>query len=1057
MLIKIILVQTTCYMRKKLFPPMLALLHAMLLFNLSFAQERRITGTVTDERGTPLNGATVLVKNTRVAANTSGSGQFTITLPENATTLVISYVGMQPQEVNVSGRTNVEVGLKSTTSTLSDVVVVGYGTRRRAEVTSSISSISSRDIRDLPVAGVDQAMQGKLAGVTVTNNSGQPGGGVSVRVRGITSVNNNEPLYVIDGVQINPNSASSQSFDALGGGGGQTQNSVLATLNPNDIETIDVLKDASAQAIYGSQAANGVVIITTKKGRQGEGKLNYDTYYGWQEVQKKLDMMDLREFAAYQNTVTVEAGLQPSLEFTDPSVLGRGTNWQDAIFQRGLVQNHQLSFSGGQNKTTYYVSGNYFTQRGILIGSNFKRYSIRFNLDQQVKTWLRAGITTNASKSTQKITLADEQDGTVTQALVQSPLIPIRNLDNSWGGPNTIGGITYFQDNPVAKSALRDVTSDQTKLFGSIYADIAFLKMFNLRNEVGFDFNLSQNTAFQRSGQIGNSSPQQSKLIEGRNNSIFWVLRSYLNFNKNFGTRHNVTATVGHESQYSKYDFINGERSNLADNSLVALNTGSALGQQLGGGKGHWSMESYFVRGGYTFDDRYSLNVSYRADASANFGPDNKWGYFPGASVGWTVTNESFAQNWKFLNYLKIRAGIGAVGNQSQPGGAPTPPYTANVRFTTNGFGPGSIPRNLANSKLKWESVVTQNLGIDFSILNRRVDITLDVYKKETKDMLLFSSAPQFTGLGNAWNDILAPIVNTGQMTNKGIDLSITSHNITGKALSWKTTFIFSHYKNKLDFLAGEGLSIDGRVVYNTVLVSHTVAGQPVGSFYGLRTDGLFRSQEELNNSYPQFGLPIAQANGTWLGDYRFQDLDGDKKIDDKDVTFIGSPHPKFTYGLTNTFQYKGFDASIFLQGSYGAKILNWQRRYLEGLDNVYNNQLATVNDRYTDANPGGSLPRFTSANKNNTAVSDRWVEDGSYLRIQNISLGYNLPKDIIKKAYFSNVRIYVSGQNLYTFTKYSGYDPELGSFNKGITQMNIDNGHYPNPRSITIGANLEF
>jgi TonB-dependent starch-binding outer membrane protein SusC len=1041
-------------MRKNL-PRLVAMLVVTFTFSIGFSQ-KQITGTVTDEHQTPLPRATVSVKGAKVATITDANGRFTINVPANGKTLLVSFIGMQQQEVAIGDKTVVAVSLSPSSSTMSDVVVIGYGTRRRAEVTSSIASVNTKELKDMPVAGIDQALQGKIAGVTVTNNSGQPGGGVSVRVRGITSVNNNEPLYVIDGVPISATDANSIAFNMLGGGGGQTGNSVLASLNPNDIESIDVLKDASAQAIYGSQAANGVIIINTKRGKAGEGKFNYDVYYGKQLVPKTLDMMNLREFARYQNEVASLTGITPSAEFENPDVLGEGTDWQEAIFQHGTVQNHQLSFSGGQNKTNYYFSGNYFNQTGIIIGSAFKRYSFRFNLDQQVKTWLRAGIAANATKSNQKLTLADEHDGTVTQALLQSPLIPVRNLDNSWGGPGTqVGGITYYQDNPVAKSALRDVFSDKSKVFGSIYAEVSLGKYINVRNEFAFDFNLTQNTAYQRQGMIGNT-PAQSHLLEARNNSIYYVIRNYANYNQTFGKVHNVSATLGHEAQTSRYDYINGERYNLAANELVAINAGEAANQTLTGGKGHWAMESYFARLGYTFSNRYSLNLSYRADASSVFGPNNKWGYFPAGSVGWTVTNEKFAENLPLINYLKLRFGIGAVGNQNAPSGAPSPPYTANVRLTTNGFGAGNFPRNIANPDLKWESVVTQNAGIDLSILNKRLDITVDVYKKVTKDMLLFSSAPRFTGIGPDWNDVLAPIVNAGQMTNKGIDVSLTSYNINKKDLTWKTTVIFSHYKNRLDKLINESSSINGSVVYSTIQLTRTVQGQPVGSYYGLVTNGIFRTDKDLASSLPQFNLQVAQ-NGTWLGDVRFADLNNDGKIDDKDQTFIGSPHPKFTYGFTNSVQYKGFDASIFLQGSYGAKIFNYLRRGLEGLENVFQNQMATINDRYSANNPNGTLPRFTTNNKNNTAVSDRWVEDGSYLRIQNISIGYNFPKNLIRKAYMTNLRVYLSCQNIYTFTNYSGYDPEIGSFNRGIALMNVDNGHYPNPRSFTIGANVEF
>ncbi|MBB1283721.1 TonB-dependent receptor [Flavisolibacter sp. BT320] len=1034
--------------------------HLLLLFallsTLVFAQ-KQITGTVTDDKQSPLQGATVAVKGTKTVTTTDATGRFTLSVPANATTLVVSFVGMQPKEVPVGNNTVMAVALSSSANTMSDVVVIGYGTRRRAEVTSSISSVNAKDIKDMPVASVEQALQGKVAGVTITNNSGQPGGGVSVRVRGITTVNNNEPLYIVDGVMINGGGNSSNfAFNMLGGGGGQTVNSFLATLNPNDIESIDVLKDASAQAIYGSMAANGVVIITTKKGKVGEGKINYDVYYGTQTAPKKIKMMDLKEFARYQNEVSPIIGTQPAAEFANPDVLGRGTDWQDAIFQRGRVQNHQLSFSGGQNRTTYYVSGNYFDQKGILIGSGFKRYSMRFNLDQQVKTWFRAGISVNASKSQQKLTLADEQDGTITQALVQSPLIPVKNFDDTWGGPGTsVGGVIYYQDNPVAKSALRDVKVDQSQMLGNIYGELLFGKHLTLRNELAISFGLTQNTALQRAGMIGNTV-YQSTLLENRSNNNWYAIRNYLNYNQTFGGDHHVSATAGHEASSSRYDYIQGQRYNLATNDLIALNAGDAAQQVLQGGKGHGAMESYFFRAGYTYSNRYSVNASYRADNSSTFGPNFKWGYFPAVSVGWTITNESFAQGLRGLNFAKLRVGYGAVGNQTPPAGAPNPPYTAGVRFTTNAFGAGNIVSNIANPNLKWESAVTQNIGLDLSILNRKVDITVDVYKKVTKDMLIFSSAPRYTGVGSNWDDIKAPIVNTGQMTNKGIDLSITTHNITKGSFSWKTTGIFSHYKNRLDKMVNDNLAIDGKIVYETILVTHTVQGHPVGSFFGLVTDGLYRTQDELNKSLPQFGLAV-EEKGTWLGDIRFKDINSDGVIDAKDVTFLGNPQPKFTYGLTNAFNYKGFDASIFLQGSYGAKIFNWLRRNLEGMENQFYNQMETVSDRYSANNTDGSLPRFTHQNKNNTAVSDRWVEDGSYLRIQNVSIGYNLPKEWIRKASLNNVRLYVSGQNLYTFTKYKGYDPEIGAFNRGISLMNVDNGHYPNPRSITFGANVEF
>lgn len=1036
----------------------------ILLFStFLFAQNRAITGLITDQNNVPLSGATVSVKNqAKVSTTTDANGTFRISVPDNVKTLVVSYVGMKPQDISVEGKTSVVVTLNQLNNSLDEVVVIGYGTAKRANVTSSISSISEKDIKNLPVSGADQALQGKLAGVTVNSNGGQPGGGVTVRVRGFTSVNANDPLYVVDGVPIF-SSAGSFNFSGLGGGGGQSANSILATLNPNDIESIDVLKDASAQAIYGSVAANGVILITTKRGKAGEGKMNYDAYYGWQTIPKKLDVMKLNEFAKYQNDIFLEQNQTPSLEFQHPELLGKGTDWQDAIYQTGAIHNQQVSFSGGQNRTTYYFSLNYFDQKGLLVESKFRRYALRANIDHQVKSWLKAGMSMNASKSDQRLTLADEQDGTITQALLLTPVIPVRYPNGTFGGPSTVGGVNYGNvqgGNPIAQSENRKNTSGITKVFGNLYADFKIADFLTFRSEFNYDFQLQQNQAFQASYTAG-QQVFASDLFKNTNNSFFWAWKNYLSFNKTFGL-HAITATAGHENWESRYEYIQAEVKNLNTNDQIALNNNGAAAILPTGSPYHSAQESWFIRGGYTFDNRYSLNVSFRADASSNFGPNNKWGYFPAASLGWTVTNEKFMQNMKGLNYMKLRIGAGAVGNQNAPGGAPSPPYTQLINFGLNGFGPGNSVANIGNLNLKWESVTTYNGGVDLSLFNRKIDLTVDVYKKTTKNMLLFSSVPGYLGLGS----VQPPILNAGQMTNTGIDISATSYNVTKKNFTWKTNYVFTHYKNKLDKLITKTASLDGRIVFNTVTVTHTVPGQPVGTFYGGITDGIFTLAQATGGLIPvQFGLqPATSATtaGTWAGDLRFRDISGpdgkpDGKIDDKDVTFIGSPHPKFTYGMTNSVSYKSFDFSVFIQGSYGAKIYNFLRRQLEGMESVANNQLNTVMDRWTMNNQGATLPRFTTSNKNNTSVSDRFVESGSYLRIQNVSIGYNLPKDLARKALMTNVRVYVSSQNLYTFTKYTGYDPELGAFNRSITLMNIDNGHYPNPRTFTVGINAEF
>jgi len=916
-----------------------------------------ISGSVQDEKGTPLQGASISVKNMRNATVTADvNGNFAIKVPVSQNTIQVTYIGMKPVDVSVEGKTNVSVILKGADSRLGEVVVVGYGTRRRAEVTSSISSISEKDIKNLPVAGVDQAIQGKVAGVTITNNTGQPGGGVSVRVRGITSATgNNEPLYVIDGVPMG-GTKSSPNQNFLGGGNGQTVQSVMATLNPSDIASIDILKDASAQAIYGSQGANGVVLITTKKGKNGEGKISYDTYYGFQMIPKKLKVMNLQQFAKYQNSLLadingVTGGRQDTIgEFRNPDLLGHGTDWQDEIYQTGQIQSHQLSFSGGQGKTTYYFSGGYFDQQGTLIETKFRRYTLRMNVDHQVKSWFKAGISGNLSRSDQKIGLSDGFDAVTSTILYNSPAAPVRNVYGEYIGTTVVGGTQFGNiSNPVALAKFRDVRAVSTKVFGALYGEIDIIKGLTFRNQLNYDFNLGSNKAFQpevKNGDITqNNIINIAQLREERSNSIYYGLQSYLNYSKSWG-KHAVYATAGHEVQYSSYDYINasrvGQQLNLP--SLATGIGGNNSGETIGAGQGEWSMESYFSRLNYTYNNRYSISGSIRRDGSSTFGPEKRWGSFPAVSASWTVTNEPFAEGLKNLSYLKLRLGAGAVGNQETGGNNQ---YKSNIAAPITGpLGPGSLPYNVANAKFSWESIKTYNAGIDATVLNKRVEISIDVYKKVTTNMLLPVQLPAFSGLGTSYNDIRTPIANGGQMTNKGIDIAITTYNVQNKNLNWKTSIVFSHYKNKLDFLNSPDAALAGDFdeYGDKPLVTLSQQGLPLGSFYGFVTDGLFRDMKDLNNGI-DWGLPV-QADKQWLGDVRFKDLNGDGKIDSKDVTVIGNPNPTFTYGMTNTFSFKGLDLSVFVYGSYGAQIFNYARRQTEGLRNQFNNQLETVLDR---------------------------------------------------------------------------------------------------------------
>ncbi|RYY36170.1 MAG: TonB-dependent receptor [Sphingobacteriaceae bacterium] len=1027
-----------------------------------------ISGTVSDDRGISLPGVTVTAKGTKISAASDLNGKYTINVPSGATTLTFSYIGMQAQDVTISGRTNVDVTLKTASTQLDDVVVIGYGSTRRANVTSSISSVTEKDIKNLPVAGIDQALQGKVAGVTVVNNSGQPGGGVTVKVRGITTVNGNEPLYVIDGVPIDALNNTSLSQNVLGGGEGQTAQSVLATINPNDIESIDILKDASAQAIYGSRGAYGVVLINTKKGKSGQGKINYDVYYGISTIPKKLDIMNLRQYAQYSNSLVNEIKGVPGSnidsvgEFRDPSLLGHGTDWQDEIYQRGRVQSHQLSFSGGTEKTQHYFSAGYLDQTGILLGTGFKRYTLRGNIDHQVRDWLKAGFSTNMSRAEQKIGLTDAFDAVTSTVLYNTPVSPVRDAFGNYLLTTNIGGNQVgITNNPVLLTNVRNVRQVSTRAFGALYAEIKFMKGLTLRNEGNYDFSLASGKAFQpylTNSQTGAVVLSPSRLRESRNNSLYWAIKNYLNYDNSFG-KHTVSGTVGHEAQRSDYDYINVKRENLKLN-LQSLNAGDApdasgaRGEDVGAGAGTWTMESFFARVGYSYDGRYAITGTIRRDGSSNFGPGNRWGTFPAVSASWTATNEAFLKNIKYLSYLKVRLGYGEVGGQSV---GQANAYSSNISLIPSApFGPGGLPYNVANPFVSWEAVKTYNLGVDASLFDGRIDVTVDVYKKVTTDMLLPTQLPAFSGLGTAWNDIQTPITNAGQMTNKGIDIAITSHNFRNKDFTWNTSVTFTRYKNVLDKLNSATATIAGSYnEYGTLsLVALSQPGKAVGSFYGYVTDGLIKTEEDLNAL--DYGLPVAPGS-LWYGDVKFKDLDGNGKIDDKDVTTIGNPNPDFTAGMTNTFSYKGFDLSVFLYASIGGDIFNYTRRQTEALSSPWNNQLVAVLDRYTADNTDGTLPRYNQWHNNNYRISDRFIESATYLRIQNVALGYNLPKAWVNKVKVAAAKLYVSAQNLYTFTNYSGYDPELGAVNRSVTFMNVDNGHYPNPRTFTLGANIEF
>ena len=1042
-------------MNKKLLKELLFLV-VMLSGSIIFSQT--IKGKITS-MGSPLPGANIVVKGTSNGTTSDFDGNYLLENVSSSATIVVSFTGYITKEIPVNGKSTINVSLDEDTQTLDEVVVVGYGTMKKSDLTGAVASIKSDVIEDQPFSGVDQAIQGKISGITVTQNSGAPGGGVSIRVRGITSLTgSNEPLYVVDGVPFDGgDNNDSFQFSTLGGGNGQTKVSALSNINPSDIESIEVLKDASATAIYGSRGSNGVVLITTKKGKAGKSTISYSTYMGVQEVPKYLNMMDLKEYATYYSDIYTTLGQSIPFEFQNPELLGKGTDWQREIFRKAPITNHQLAFSGGNEKTKFYTSLNYFDQEGIVINSDFNRASMRINLDHNISDNFKVGNNLTFSKSKEHITFNDDEAGVISTALRQAPNVPVRYSDGSWGGPTENDGISGGL-NPVALSEIKNNTLSRFKINGNFYTEVKFAKDFTLRSEIGYDYNTARVEVFEPTYVIGNQENGTSTSIKRTSENFYWILKNYLNYNKTIN-KHSINAMIGQEVQESKWFNLTGSRRGFLTNDVQALNAGDADTATASQDQGTWSLASYFSRLNYSFDSKYLLTATIRADASSNFGENNKWGYFPSFSLGWVLSNEPFLQNNNTISLAKLRVGYGEVGNQNIPGYS----YGARLKTTPSIWGSGFAQANIGNPDVKWEATKSTNIGAELGLFSNKIKLELDVYKKISSDFLFQQPLPSYLGAQNtaSYMGLNPPYVNLGEMENKGIDITLTTRNISNDNFTWTTTTVVSAYKNKLTKMANDGDAIYETFEFNNTLTK-TAVGKPVGQFYGHIAEGIFRTEEELYNS-PSQG-EINESTGIWIGDIKFKDISGpegtpDGVIDDYDKTNIGNPHPDFTFSMANNFKYKDFDLSINLQGSYGNDIYNWTRRMTEGMREIRGNQLAKVLNRFVEGvNENTNLPRFSSNNANdNSRVSSRFIEDGSYLRIQNITLGYNLPTDILGDKLFSRFRVYVTAQNVYTFTDYSGYDPEIGAYSQNALLMGVDNGRYPTPRTFMLGINLDF
>ena len=1024
-------------------------------------QERTVTGVVTSGTdGEALIGVSVQVKERpQVGTITDFEGRYSLQARSNET-IVFSYIGFKSQEVKAS-KTVVNVELEEDSEILDEVVVVGYGTMKRSDLTGSVVSVGEDEIKQSIVTSLDQALQSKAAGVSVTQNSGTPGGGISVSIRGINSLNGNEPLYVIDGVAISGNNDSNSS--------------VLSSINPSDVVSMEILKDASATAIYGSRASNGVVLITTKQGQAGKTRITYEGYYGLQQLPKKLGVMNLREYAEYQNLRAEVIGFGERAEFADISLLGEGTDWQGEIFQNASMHNHQLNISGGNDNVKYSLSAGYLQQEGIAIGSDFERFSARVNMDNKITKWLSTGLRASVAQTTQNNTI--DSGNIIRTAIEQLPDTPARNPDGSWGAQaeNMYG--TYFS-NPVAEALMRENYNRGLQMYVDFFTDVTLWKGLVFRAEYAGNYYYSNTYQYTPSYDYGHYV-QSSTGSRGANNGSNWTLKTYLTYNGTFG-KHNISVMAGHEAQENSYETLYASRDNYLFNTIHELNMGDSSTAKNSSGRGSSAIESYYGRLNYGYDDRYLATFTVRGDGSSSFGPANRWGVFPSMALAWKINNEKFLKNVKWLNNLKLRLGWGLVGNQSASSYA----YGVTMASAASIWGTGFYAGNYPNDKLKWEETKAWNAGIDLNLFDNRVEFIFDTYLKNTDNLLMQASLPSYvSGIINS------PWVNAGAMENKGAEFTLNTVNISKKDFTWRTGITISFNKNKITKLYTETAGLSGTIDGAQTLTYSTV-GQPVGQYYGYKVIGMFKEESDFyqrdadgnflldkNGNRLPVALPENQhiaKDEVWVGDYIFEDLNGDGVIDEQDRTYLGNPEPKFSYGFNNTFTYKGFDMNIFINGVYGNKLVNLFRQdftnpmrnsnllkevtgiaHVELIDPAQPEEIWNVHV----SNPeSATVQRLNTADGNdNNRMSSRFVEDGSYLRIKNISLGYTFPQKWTRKWHIENLRVYMNIQNAFTFTKYKGYDPEVGAYNYNVLLRGVDYARYPSQRIYTVGLNLSF
>lgn len=992
----------------------------------------------------PIAGVVLQIKGVTHSVATGQDGRFTfITGQKFPYTLIVTFIGYKTKEVVADG-SPITILIAENTTQLNDVVVVGYGTQKKSDLTGSIASVP-KNILNQPVATFDNLLQGAVPGVSVTQNSGQPGSTATIRVRGGNSISfGNAPLYVIDGFII----YNDNDYANVGSNG--TSTNALSTIDPNDIESIEVLKDASATAIYGSHGANGVVIITTKKGKKGVNNVTFSTYYGTQRVAKKLDLLNASQWESLVNDVNTSDGAAQTFSASQIASAGSGSDWQSSALRNAPILDDELTISGGDEKSRYLISGDYFNQVGDIINTGFKRYSARINYEKNISQKFKVSTNFFASRSTENKLYGSSYNSVnfsnaYANLLLTSPVAPIKNADGSY---NTTNPYSTTPTNPLEDIATTTNLTTMTRVLGNIAGEYKIIPDLTLKISAGADLlNTAQDyyAPSYTGSPAGSSTGYAAKGYAsiGSGNEVSWLNENTLTYDHSFNNKHYLNVLVGYTVQYTQFGSSVAVAQNFP-NDLTSFNNLSYAGvaDLPSSSFSSQTLDSYLGRVNYSYEHKYNLTASVRADGSSKLGANNKWGYFPSAGFSWNIDKEDFFKTIQpVISSLKLRLSAGQTGNSE------VPPYSSLASLSaTNYYFDGKLvtgisPSQLANPDLKWETTTQYDGGVDFGLFDNRINVTFDAYYKKTTNLLLNVPLPLYTGYASE-------LENVGSVQNKGIELGINTDNIKSDHFTWKTNFQIAANQNKILSL-GPGVSsyfpvaATGR--QSPVIVQ---VGAPVGTFWGYSTSGLLTANDLKN------GTPLLSGVPQQAGDTKYVDYNHDGKITTADMHNLGSAQPKFTGGITNTFTYDHFDLSVFFQGSYGNKIFNMLQQTLER-PTLTQNASATLLDRWSPSNPNGTVARATDSPVPQT--TDRYVENGSYLKLKNASLGYTFDNNIAEKIHAKQLRIYVSGQNLVTITKYTGLDPEADFYDNDNTKQGIDYGTYPPVRTFLAGLSVTF